>query len=471
MFTNSFFRAFSIGPDARIEEDEEHLRFRATLNGVIGRTTWSHCDLPLSLVPRSSLSAWLVSAALLLRPSAHPALRFKYVPTMASLLSNMAPDVIFSIFAFCDISSVISASETCRYLHSLAFDKSVWLGLLDNLRRRSILDRTVDLGTLSVAEMIGIVQQLITGPKTWSPLNVWNPRVEVSRKITLHPRSEPGLPRLPYKAQLLPSGRYVLFAARSILECWNVAEDRQVWKYTSVIDSEFVRATDFAAEETDTESVNIVVGVRTSPHQKTWVEIVNLNLRTGTHNVLLVARAPDFPFSVPFFQPAILGALAAVKVGVNTYMIINWAAHLYIILRTPSDNTSQIALIPQHILLMTRSPSLTGQQIHLVANDALHARWAPTSSLDGPLEFSLISAEDIPKLTTRFTFTRVLFEMVNTVFGYAVAQDMRWNRLYPPIDSLFRLTDTLNGISEIGWWCREPHFMPSPTAVTLSPPS
>ncbi|KAF7353479.1 hypothetical protein MSAN_01537500 [Mycena sanguinolenta] len=322
---------------------------------------------------------------------------------MTLLLSNLAPDVIFSVLVFCDISSVIAASQTCRYLHDLAFDKSVWLGLLDNLRHRSILDRTIELGTLSVAEMVKIVRRLITGPKTWSPLNIWVPSAEVFREITVHLRSEPGLgSSLTYKAQLLPSGHYVLFAAGSILECWNVAEDRLVWKYTSAIDSksELVWVVDFAAQETDIESVIIMVCARTFPNQKAWVEIVNLNLRTGTRDVLLLARAPDFALSVPFLQPVILGALATVKMYIDTYMIIDWTAHLYMILRAPSDNTSQIALIPQHILLMTRSPSLTGQQIHLISIDALHALWTPTSSVDGPLKFSLISAEDIPKLST-----------------------------------------------------------------------
>ncbi|KAJ7259989.1 hypothetical protein B0H12DRAFT_1231925 [Mycena haematopus] len=110
--------------------------------------------------------------------------------SMALLLSDLAPDVVFSIFACSDISSVVSAGQTCRYLHNLAFDKSVWLGLFDRLRRRFLVDRncTPDLESLSTDEIIEVVRRLITGPQTWSPRELdCDPIAEVSTQITLHP--------------------------------------------------------------------------------------------------------------------------------------------------------------------------------------------------------------------------------------------------------------------------------------------
>ncbi|KAF8203415.1 hypothetical protein K438DRAFT_1820137, partial [Mycena galopus ATCC 62051] len=112
----------------------------------------------------------------------------RFMSSSALLLSDLPPDIIFAVFACCDISSVVSTGQTCQYLCHLAFDRSVWLNLLDNLRprRRSILDRTsANLENLSVEEMIGVVRRLVTGPETW------NPR-EVSREITLQPTIRTG---------------------------------------------------------------------------------------------------------------------------------------------------------------------------------------------------------------------------------------------------------------------------------------
>ncbi|KAJ6461721.1 hypothetical protein C8R45DRAFT_1108478 [Mycena sanguinolenta] len=90
----------------------------------------------------------------------------------ALLFSELASDVIFSIFACCDISSVVSVGQTRRYLHAFAlFDKSVWLGLLDNLQRRAILDRdfTPSLKTLSTDEMIGVNRLLTARAPDFDP--------------------------------------------------------------------------------------------------------------------------------------------------------------------------------------------------------------------------------------------------------------------------------------------------------------
>ncbi|KAF7353476.1 hypothetical protein MSAN_01537200 [Mycena sanguinolenta] len=316
---------------------------------------------------------------------------------MALILSNLAPDVVFSIFAFCDISSVISASETCRYLHDLAFDKSVWLGLLDNLRRRSILDRTCNLENLSVAEMIGIVQRLITGPQTWSPGELdRDPVAEISRTITLHPQADPqnfGSAAV----ELLPSGCYVLFENQDTLECWSVAHDRLVWRYTSCLEHSVVVG--FTAEETDIESavVMICVCADVPSGRMHFIEIVSVNLRTGTHIPLLAARAPDSQAMYPFFQPVICGALAAVKFH-SEYLIMNWRAKSNVIVHG-HDSHSQFALIPQHLIVMT--PSINGEsQIHLISSDIIKTYLLPVIALDDPAEFPSFSVEEIPKVHT-----------------------------------------------------------------------
>ncbi|KAF7353474.1 hypothetical protein MSAN_01536900 [Mycena sanguinolenta] len=309
---------------------------------------------------------------------------------MALLLSNMAPDVIFSIFAFCDISSVISASETCRYLHNLAFDKSVWLGLLDNLRRRSILDRTVNLETLSVAEMIGIVRRLITGPQTWSSGELdRDPVAEISKTITLHPEGDPGNFRWG-SVELLPSGSYVLFKNQDTLECWSVAHDRLVWRHTSCLEHSVV--VDFTAEEIDSESAIVMLCLHANSMH--FIEIVSVNLRTGTHTLLLAARAPKSQSMHPFFQPVICGALAAVRFDSVYLLIMNWRAKSNVLVHTHVSE-SLFGLIPRHIIVLTAQ-----HKLHLISNDAIGTYFSPTVSLEKSVTFFAVLLEKIPKVHT-----------------------------------------------------------------------
>ncbi|KAJ6472447.1 hypothetical protein C8R45DRAFT_1103897 [Mycena sanguinolenta] len=306
---------------------------------------------------------------------------------MALLLPNLPLDVIFSIFARCDICSVVSASQTCRYLHNLAFDKSIWIGLLDNLRRKSILDRTDDLETLSVAEMIGIVRRLITGPLTWTPGELdHDPVAEISKTITLHPRTYPGNPGSA-SVELLPSGCYVLFRNQHTLECWNVAHDRLVWRHTPAV--EHTMLIDFGAEETDTDLAIIMIY-----GPMLFIEIVNVDLGTGTHNCLLAARTPHFEL---VDKPVICETLAAVRFE-SGYMIINWREKSYFIIRG-HDSHYRFALIPRHIVVL--KSSVDGEpQLHLIPNDTIGTFFSPTISLDDAAELAAVSVEEMPKVHT-----------------------------------------------------------------------
>ncbi|KAJ6449203.1 hypothetical protein C8R45DRAFT_1224489 [Mycena sanguinolenta] len=311
---------------------------------------------------------------------------------MVLLLSNLAPDVIFSIFAHCDISSAISASQTCRYHHDLAFDKSVWLALLDNLRRRSILDRTSNLETLSVAEVIGIVRQLITGPQTWSPgILDYDPVAEVSKTITLHPQGGPEDPAFA-SVKLLPSASYVLFQNRDIVECWDAARDRLVWRHKSCLEHNVVIR--FAAEEMDIDSVIVMLCLWTRGPMY-FIEIVSVDLRTGTSNLLLIARAPKSGAMFPFCQPVICGALAAVRLD-SGYMIFDWREKSYFIMRGHNSD-SQFALISRHIVVLNSSVDRESQ-IHLISNDTIGTFLSPTIGLNDTAEFSAVSVQEMPKL-------------------------------------------------------------------------
>ncbi|KAF7349483.1 hypothetical protein MSAN_01738600 [Mycena sanguinolenta] len=315
--------------------------------------------------------------------------------------SDLPPDIIFSIFACCDIASVVSVSQTCRYLHALAFEKSVWLVLLDNLRRRCILDRncTPNIDTLSTTEMIDIVKRLITGPQTWSPEEL-DSMSEISRKITLHPAivAEDSYWNVP---ELLRSGHYVLFINSYRLECWSVADDRLVWTHTFPMEDMEppMEVYGFAAEEADA-NLTIAVCFTASLNNKArkYVEIVDLDLQAGTHTSLLVARVPESDHPDAFSEPAICGEIVPVTLSVDLgdlYMIVNWREKLYLILQG-GDQDAQLhgALILGHILLSDED------QLHLISSGSLSTHWAPIVPADGPAEFSPVSLKDISKLRT-----------------------------------------------------------------------
>ncbi|KAJ6563335.1 hypothetical protein DFH09DRAFT_1158964 [Mycena vulgaris] len=351
----------------------------------------------------------------------------KIAPMSAAILfSALAPDVILSIFACCDIFTVVSIGRTCQYLHSLAFQKSVWLDLLADLKRRLILESgTPDLSELSTDELINLVKRLLYGPDTWTPSDGgFTP--EVSKEITLHPTipNGPGVLDWENEAKLFQSGRYVLFNNWRVLECWSVVEDRLVWKHTSTIDSASVVA--FAAEERhDLDSIILMICQRTFPQNGTrtnYVEIVELDVQKGTHDVLLICRAPDTDYDNPFSDPAICGALAIVASPGDGFLIIDWKAKTSFVLKCTPDWRSLIALIPQHTIFKTVSPG--GEyQLHLISDDVLRLGVA-SPELNEPVVFTEVLESQIPKLLTHRIAPSPLSPPVNGPLGWTLFEQM-----------------------------------------------
>ncbi|KAJ7200157.1 hypothetical protein GGX14DRAFT_466923 [Mycena pura] len=239
----------------------------------------------------------------------------------APSLSNLAPEVVLAVLALrlCDVSSVVSAGQgnTCRWLNQLAFDKSVWVALCRDLQRRAILDTPY----LSARELIALVKRLVHGPETWTPRGT-DPTItaEVRTQITLHSvdRVAGGLIK---QLKLLESGRYVLFKTRATLECWDAVASRPVWRHRPSVGDGSARVETFAAEEIFAEeSLVVLLCVRTYPvpvDRKNYVEVVEVNLRKGTHELLMVGRAPDTQENDPFYQPVIDGNIAAVSIKIS----------------------------------------------------------------------------------------------------------------------------------------------------------
>ncbi|KAJ6454200.1 hypothetical protein C8R45DRAFT_1222952 [Mycena sanguinolenta] len=315
------------------------------------------------------------------------------------LFVDLVPDVISSILACCDISSVVATAQTCQYLHGLAFTKSLWLCLLETLRRKSILDptNTPDIESLSTEDIIGIVRRLLKGPEVWNHPHPDDELGPVAREITLHPRT----PLTDLKeVKLLPSGRYVLLLNLNQLRCWNVAEDRLIWEYFAV--EEHTRLLAFAAEEPGAgDSLVIVICARTFPPagvSENYVDIINVDLEIGTHRSLLIARCLDSPTDNPFYQLGIRGELAVVSIHSRPqrHMVINWQEHSHFIVK---GLEVQIVLLHRHI--MVKTASLEGEEeIHIISNESLHNLWTPTVGIGDSGESAPISTTALPKRST-----------------------------------------------------------------------
>ncbi|KAJ7452638.1 hypothetical protein FB451DRAFT_1565910 [Mycena latifolia] len=312
------------------------------------------------------------------------------------LFSELAADILLSIFACCDISSVVSIGQTCRYLHNLAFHRSVWLVLVQDLKRRAIVDSALELQDLSAVQLINLVKALLTGPKTWSPRES-GLASEVARELVL--RLENRVPGISHgDTRLLPSGRYVLFKSWQTLECWNVADSRVVWKHGSTLEHASVAA--FAADEIEQNSLVVMICERTfdvdPDDRKNFLGIIHVDLIKGTHDVLLFIRTPNTPYDNAFHDPVICGPLAAVNISgsINTHLIFDWKAQSAFIAVGCPGYSSLIALIPGHVVLKVAS-SDEEEQLHVISNTAL-----PTHPISATGITASVSWDRIPKLST-----------------------------------------------------------------------
>ncbi|KAJ6580734.1 hypothetical protein B0H19DRAFT_1112229 [Mycena capillaripes] len=304
------------------------------------------------------------------------------------------PDVILTIFTWCDVSSVVSTAQTCRHLHSLGFEKSVWLALLVDLKRRSFLDEgsTPKLHELSTEELINLVKRILTGPDTWWPSQTEGSFIpNVAKQIVLHPTVTHGEGILTYENEqkLVRGGRHVLFNNNHTLECWSVAEDNLVWTHESG------SVLEFAAEVAD-DGDSLVIMICLERNDENFVDIIYLDCRTGAHTILVQCPIlwEYIDNEVEFSSPVICGILCAVAFDPDQdrYQVIDWRSQLSLILRQGEPGLLLLELIPNHIIL-----TLTGtgdDEIRVISADALRAHLAPVS----PTSLSDVSCIEIPSL-------------------------------------------------------------------------
>ncbi|KAJ7118662.1 hypothetical protein C8R43DRAFT_89011 [Mycena crocata] len=83
---------------------------------------------------------------------------------------DLSEDIIRSILAFCDISTIVSIRRTNKYFHQLTVDKLLWVALVENLWRRGFVDQLSlrEIREHSQEALVALVKDLLTGPASWT---------------------------------------------------------------------------------------------------------------------------------------------------------------------------------------------------------------------------------------------------------------------------------------------------------------
>lgn len=119
--------------------------------------------------------------------------------------------------------------------------------LVRDLEARNILDSISErhLYELTTSELISSIKRTVTGPESWTPSNHIAPTISCQQIMDVTPGHLAG----ETEARLLSGGRYVVVINDDSLECWQVAENKRVWRHESKWADEYTILTqEFAVE-------------------------------------------------------------------------------------------------------------------------------------------------------------------------------------------------------------------------------
>ncbi|KAJ7621296.1 hypothetical protein FB45DRAFT_928884 [Roridomyces roridus] len=326
-------------------------------------------------------------------------------------LLDLPADIILSVLSHCSVSDVISTAMTCRHLHALGFEKSVWLILLTDLKRRGFLDEThtAVLQDLTTQELVNLVKRVVLGPESWWPDEHGVVKPRVAREIVLHPTN------VSERNQLVDGGRYLLTHGAATIECWDVVTDTLFWRLPEPPSEDDSQIGDFAAEFRDEDqSLVIMIHRECTVAPEHSIEVIQVDFRTEIHASLLQVRLQKEVY-YEIWGLVICGDLCVFSgYGRYTYVIFDWRNQCWLELsNVPLDDYAHgcpftLELADDNAFLIVGDD--TANELRIVHNAALRARLRPISTLSPP-PFVLVS--DIhPLLTHAFpsTVIQVRFE-------------------------------------------------------------
>ncbi|KAJ7133328.1 hypothetical protein C8R44DRAFT_849458 [Mycena epipterygia] len=316
---------------------------------------------------------------------------------------NLPEDVLHDVLCLSDIYSVISISQTNKYLHDLASTPTIWIFLVEDLRNRGFIDRlsAADIRSMSTQSLVAIVRRLVIGPEAWSPSARPKFFSKILQKLASRGRAADPPPAQPYTQillhapidfrlpcrdfKLLPGGKYILFCSKNAqdltdLGCWRVADDSFVGTYHSGLPSPHICS--FEAEVLPGgERANIVMCVRTGTINTSFMlQVIKWDFTTGVTELLSSTECIGFKVKVASqYRPKICSGITAARCyQSNLYVIIDWHEQQYCkILCSPDHDESipRMELIPGH-LIFTWTVGMT-QKIQVIAIASLSGLWTP----------------------------------------------------------------------------------------------
>ncbi|RDB16906.1 hypothetical protein Hypma_002541 [Hypsizygus marmoreus] len=315
------------------------------------------------------------------------------MPYLSSGRHSLVADVLLYIFCYCDIRSILVLSQSSRHFHDIGFSKQVWLTLLSDLHRHNCIDLLPGqhLNQLLPKELVSLARRTVSGPPSWSDPSGTVVAHQVVLRSSITNPIHTGNRCLDRSTKLLSGGQFVLFQHQGTLECLSTDSGKHIWQYHGPVENVTVKS--FAAEVVDEgQAAIIMVGVRTSDHHKqNFVEILRLDLRTGSAKTLIQERTPETSYDNPFSGFKICGDFAIADVKKTDYILIfKLSAGLYKCLTEPLQ-CHDIDLIPGHLLVL--------QTVTVESPPIEHA--FRFTSLPSPLQ------EDLSTLWFFFSSTRI----------------------------------------------------------------
>ncbi|KAJ7092227.1 hypothetical protein C8R44DRAFT_990332 [Mycena epipterygia] len=316
---------------------------------------------------------------------------------------DLPEDVIHYALCLCDISSVISISQTNKYLHLLTFTPALWMALVEDLRQRGFVDRlsAADIRTMSTQNLVAAVRRLVVGPVAWSPgtsiQSQWSmsfssilstfsiprrrpaaapPPIEPSVEVVLHTSARHG------NFKILQGGKYLLFwdvDAEDVpfLGCWRVVDDSLLGTYRSSLPALVIR--DFEAEVLHGgEHANIVICMDSrAVSNPGFVEVISWDFATGVIELLSTTEYTGCEFRNP--SPKICSGVATAHAyswarDEKLYVIVDWHAQRGCEI-LPAGPNFRVELIPGHLIFTWTSDII--QEIRVVAMTSFSGSWIP----------------------------------------------------------------------------------------------
>ncbi|RDB28697.1 hypothetical protein Hypma_014903 [Hypsizygus marmoreus] len=281
----------------------------------------------------------------------------------------LVDDVLLRILSLSDIPSVVLVGQTSRHFHNLAFSKQVWLALLSDLHARNFVDLIPGqrLHDLSTNELVDLAKRIVLGPRSWSSSHPSGSTLAQQIAVKANVYGGPGSLYWENCAHLLSGGQFCLFLKSKSLECWDLAQSKVVWIYQGNWPESWV--TRFAIEVVEGgQKVIILVAVRVlaQPERENFVEVLNLDLSTGTSKTILSWRGPDSENDNSFSYCKIcgdFGLLGFIDLDLPSQVILlQISTESCVILDMPKKYS--IDLLPAHLILMR--PSLLSDSLEIV---------------------------------------------------------------------------------------------------------